>query len=73
MNEEIPFRAVGNEEIKNNPTVKEGDMIFCKICGGKHPLKYGTNLKTKKKTNMLGFINCGKKSYLVSVDDKLLK
>ena len=70
---EMPFLAVGNEEIENNPTVKKGDMIDCKKCGGKHPLKYGKDAKTGKENSLLGFINCGKKSYLVSIDNKLLK
>jgi len=70
---EMPFLAVGNEEIENNPTVKEGDMIKCHICKKKHPLEYGIDKETGEESDLAGFIKCGKETYLMSINGKLLR
>ena len=73
----IPYFAIGNNELANKPMI--GKTILHKLCGKKHIVKYGTsreyNRETKKyspprKSKDLGFVNCGKKTYLVSVAGK---
>ena len=65
----IPFVAVGNDEL--------GEMIGktckCPKCGKKHLVKYGTDKATGKTTKMLGYVNCGKESYLVAINGRELK
>ena len=65
--------AIGNDELDSLPSA--GKTAKCPVCGEMHKIKYGEVISedgTKKPFNTLGFINCGKKSYLVSVKDKLI-
>ena len=65
--------AIGNNELKELKPV--GLFVKCKQCGKKHNVRYGKIVLPdgiKVPTKMLGFINCGKESYLVSVNGKLL-
>jgi len=68
---DIPFIAIGNEELENQPKISK--FAICPKCKKKHKVKYGIDAKTKKKSKMLGFVNCGKESYLVAVNGKKLK
>jgi hypothetical protein len=66
MKEEIPFVAFGNDEIEKMPEAK--NYIIHKLCGKKHKIKYGTT--DGKENRMLGFINCGRKAYLATINGK---
>ena len=50
-----------------------GKTFECKRCNKKHIVKYGTDSETGKISKMLAYINCGKESYLVALNGKLLK
>ena len=66
--------AIGNDEIESLPSV--GKTAKCPKCGKMHEIKHGEEVLkdgTKVLSDMLGFVNCGKKSYLVSIEGKLLK
>ena len=63
--------AIGNEELKDLPNA--GKTAKCPNCGKKHKIKYGIDKATGLESNMLGFVDCGKESFLVAVDNKLLK
>ena len=67
--------AISSEELNDLPQLSledEGRLIHCDVCGGKHPLNFGT--EDGKKTIILGDIKCTKtgSSYLVAVGGKLL-
>ena len=65
--------AIGNDKLESLPSV--GKTAKCPVCGEMHEIKYGEVILedgTRKPSNMLGFINCGKKTYLVSIKDKLI-
>jgi len=71
-----PFIAISNEELAQNKTV--GTHVICKNCGHKHEVKYGTSRTLKDdgtytesvKSEMLGYVKCGKKTFLVSFAGK---
>jgi len=63
--------AIGNDELKDLPNA--GKTAKCPSCGKKHKIKYGTDKETGMKSDMIGFVDCGKESFLVAVDNKLLK
>lgn len=67
MNKDTPHVAIGNNELGRHVT--KGDLIKCR-CGKKHKLQYGT--VNGKESNTLGFISCGKDSYLVSINDQVI-
>ena len=67
---EIPFVAFGNNELINKQNA--GKFAICPNCHKKHKIKYGTNVETKEICKDLGFVKCGKESYLVSVKNKLI-
>jgi len=71
---DIPFMAVGNEELGD--TV--GDTIMCPICGEQHEVKSSTGKPIGKvppnyQPTTLQFYNCGKKSYLCGIDNRKIK
>lgn len=70
MKKEIPFVAFGNEELAGNPKV--GKTAKCPKCSKQHKVKYGTNTKTGKEFKLLAFVSCGKKTYLVGVNQKTI-
>lgn len=71
--EQVPFIAIGNEELKDNPVVHAGMRIRCPHCKQAHELHGG---KTDKgiETELLLFYKCPKEnnSYLAAVDNKLI-
>ena len=69
----IPYIGFGNDQLKNQPEVKEGMEIICKVCGLLHKIEFATDSKTGKKDNILGFYKCPqtKDMYLASVSGKL--
>ncbi len=44
----------------------------CPKCKKTHKIKYGIDTKTKKISKLLGFVDCGKESYLVTIAGKLI-
>ena len=68
--EEIPYVAFGNDELKNKSLAE--DTAICPKCKKKHKIEYGTDEKTGEVTTMVGFITCGKISYVVSLAGKLI-
>lgn len=73
MSKETPYFAVGNNELKGQPKV--GNTATCPNCGEDHKVKYAKDAKTGKETKMLGIVDCpkSKKSYLIAINQKLLK
>lgn len=78
---DIPYIAVGNNELEGKPLVFENDMVVCPHCGKKHKVETGTSRKwddvenkfgPEKKSNALQFFKCGQKSYICGVENKLM-
>ena len=67
--EEIPYMAVGNDELGE----KIGDKAVCPHCGELHVVEFGTDSKTGKISEMLGFVSCEGSRYLVAIDGKKIK
>ena len=68
---ELPFVAIGNEELEQSEYI--GKTILCNRCGKRHTVEYGERVLkdgTKVPSKMLGFVKCGKISYLVSLNEK---
>ena len=62
------------DELESLPSV--GKTAKCPNCGKMHKVKYGKKVLkdgTKVPSDMLGFIKCGNKFYLASIDNKLIK
>jgi len=68
--EEKPL-MIGEEELGE----KIGKTTVCPICKKEHKVKYGKDAQTGKESKMLGFVDCPdtKKSYLVAVNQRLIK
>ena len=66
--EEIPFIAYGNDELAKKPDA--GDFVKCPKCKKQHKIKFG--VVEGKESKLLGFISCGKKEYLATINGKLL-
>lgn len=68
------FLAVGNDELKDQPDIKKGDMIDCPHCPEKHVIKCGTNSKTGEEDDLLLFYKCDKtgNAYLAGIRGKKL-
>lgn len=70
---EMPFLAIGNEEIDGRPEVFEGDII--NFHGHEMQVHYGDNIKNgvRSKSNMIGCVTTSDgKSYVVAIDGKLM-
>lgn len=72
MDSKIPYWAVGNEELKNLPPVKDGDEILCDKCNGRHILNSCTETGTGKKTNLILTYECSGNVYIGAVAGKLV-
>ena len=68
MKKEIPFVAYGNAELAKKPDAS--DFAECPKCKKEHKIKFGTT--DGKESKLLGFVSCGKHSYLVTLNGKLL-
>jgi hypothetical protein len=68
------FLAIGNDELKDQPEIKKGDMIDCPHCPGKHEVHCGTNAKTGEEDDLLLFYKCDKtgNAYLAGIRGKRL-
>ncbi len=69
---EIPYWAVGNEELNDLPSVKDGDEILCDKCNGRHRLEACTDTKTGEKFDLILSYSCGEKVYIGAVHGKLV-
>jgi len=70
MDNEIPFVAFSNNELDEKQPA--GDKAKCPKCGKNHKIEYGKDKKTGKISKMIGFVNCGKNCYMVSLDGKII-
>ena len=69
----IPHFAISNKELSEKKPI--GKTVKCPHCGKKYIVKYGEVVNkdgTKAPSKTLGFVNCGKNSYLVAVAGKEL-
>jgi len=77
MERNLPYAAIGNNEL--GPPA--GETIECLFCKQQHPIEYGTSRRLMdngewsepEPCTTLGFYKCGDKSYLASVDGRLLR
>jgi len=62
------FMAVGNEELGKDL----GKKVKCPKCKKLHAVKYGDEVVDGKRLpcKMLGYVKCGKDSYLVGINGK---
>jgi predicted RNA-binding Zn-ribbon protein involved in translation (DUF1610 family) len=67
---DLPYFAVGNDELIGAEVLHKGDKIRCPTCGRRHILRCAKYAKTGEETELLLFYNCGKSSYLAAVDNK---
>ena len=70
MNEEIPFLALGPEEL-SGPETHAGALLLCPHCGGEHPLE-GALDGEGNPTELLLFYRCKGTTYLAAVKGKLI-
>jgi hypothetical protein len=68
LNKSNRMFAIGNDELKEKKPI--GKTTKCPHCGKIRKVRYGT--VKGKECRMLGFVNCGKESYLVAVTGKKL-
>jgi len=69
MKKEIPFVSYSNSELAEK--LDAGNFAKCPKCKKRHKIKFGTI--EGKESKMLGFIDCGKGSYLATLNGKLLQ
>lgn len=80
---DIPFMSVGNEEMKNQPKIFQGDEMVCHLCGGSHIVQSTTGKtvdrdimqsETLNKVGTFEYFECdeNKKTILVGIDNVLL-
>jgi hypothetical protein len=73
QNEEaIPFVGIGSDELGESI----GETVQCPHCRKPHKVKYGQKINedgSKTPSKMLGFVKCGKESYLVSINGKKIR
>ena len=70
MKKKIPFVAFGNNELDEKPLA--GDKAKCPKCGKYHKIKFGTDKKTDKTSYIIGYVDCGKDCYMVSLNGRLI-
>ena len=66
---EIPFIAIGNDELDQKTVLHAGDYIHCDKCGKAHQLEAAKDAKTGMLTEILLFYKCGKNAYLAAVEN----
>jgi len=68
MSKEMPFIAMGWDEMEKLPYIKKGASIICPSCKKKHVLKCATD-KDGLDTGLL-FYKCKKKTYIAAIKGK---
>lgn len=66
----IPFMAVGNEELEEQPNISQKDLVYCEDCKEFHSVQ-----STQGKRCSIESMRCPatNKCFIVGVDGKLLK
>lgn len=67
----IPFVGFGNDTLAGLVEVFKGDTIVCSRCEGTHELRCGKDANGDE-CCLLMFYTCGDKSYLGSIDGRLV-
>lgn len=65
--------AIGNNEL--DLLMPAGKHAKCPHCGKRKVIRFGERVLPngkKEPSDMLGFVNCGKEAYLVSIKGKLI-
>ena len=65
----VPYVAIGNDEL-GSPI---GETVTCPHCAGMHPVKYGDQVLPdgrREPSRLLGFYDCGGKTWLCAVDGR---
>ena len=83
--EDIPFKAVSNEELENSEEIHAGDKITCHLCGESHEVRstdgerVNTNdmqseALTKNKVSSFEYFKCSEKgkTVLIGIDGKMI-
>lgn len=66
-----PYVGFGNETLRQQPNIRDGELILCPLCSGKHPVEFaGTD--EQKAERLLGMYRCGSDQYLAAVGGKLV-
>ena len=65
-----PYIGYGNDTLRKQPTVRKGDTVRCKKCGGEHTLFGGTS--NGEETELLLAYRCGTTTYLAAINNKLI-
>lgn len=76
MVSEIPYLAIGNDELGS----RVGKTALCPHCNKRRKVRYGRSRRILpdgrfgewKESGMLGFVNCGKESYIVAINGKII-
>jgi hypothetical protein len=68
---EVPFVAIGPDELDDTSEVHAGDEILCPTCKEWHQLIAGKDLKGVDSELLLAY-KCGDKTYIAAVDNKLV-
>lgn len=71
---DIPMLTIGNDELTEDCP----DIIRCERCGNAHRIEYGASRKSLPgggwsdpvPSKLLGFVTCGGKPYLASLNGK---
>lgn len=66
----IPYIGFSNDTLESLPKAKEGDLINCPNCKGKHLLECGTS--EDKKSNLILFYNCEDTHFLGAIAGNLV-
>ena len=72
--------SISNSELEEKPVVTSA-TVKCGMCGKRHKIKYGTSRKLLEDGTMgnptvsktIGFYDCKGKSYLATIEVKLIK
>ena len=67
---DLPYIAISNDELKDLPEIKNGDVIICPKCGEKHQLHAGT--EKGKESDVLLFYKCGDSFFLGAIRGKCI-
>lgn len=64
-----PYIGFENNTLDKLSSVKKGDMVFCKNCGGEHPLECCID-ESGVESDSLMYYKCGEKTFLGAIDGK---
>ena len=69
MSEDVPFVAIGNNELDQLPSLVPGQLMLCprKGCGKRH------RIRDSVPAGIIQAVKCGRKVYMVGIKGKKLK